>query len=576
LDSPGGQSRVFDGVSQVLLAATAGSAPGVMLFDDLQWSDASSLQLIAYLARRMREQPRCLLLVWRTEDVPPGHPLRRILAEAEREGRGTAVILRRLDAAGVVALAAALRPAAPPPDFVERLFRETEGLPFFVVTYLRVLGEDPGLSSAAWPLPTGGRDFLRARLAALSGAAHQLLGAAAVIGRSFDFDTLRTTSGRSDEETLMALEELIARGVVVEADVGVGATPGPDRPHPGYDFCHEKLRSLVYDETSLARRRLLHRRVAGALVGQRRGGRAGSDLGTIAHHYQLAGLEDVAARYHRLAGERARSLYANREALAHFQAAIALGHPEPADLHEMIGDLLTLLGEFGAALRSYETAAAIAEPARVAGLERKLGTIYERRGEWELAESHFAIALDRLEAEGPAGERAQLFADWSLTAHRQGRSDRARGLASRALEFARDAGDRRALARAHNLLGILASRAGDLAGARRHLEDSLAISEEAADLAARTAALNNLALVCMQGGEVDRAIQLARTALALCRAQGDRHREAALHNNLADLHHARGDAAASLDHLRQAVAIYADIGVEAGAVRPEIWKLAEW
>ena len=60
------------------------------------------------------------------------------------------------------------------------------------------------------------------------------------------------------------------------------------------------------------------------------------------------------------------------------------------------------------------------------------------------------------------------------------------------------------------------------------------------------------------------------------RFQGDRHREAALHNNLADLLHAAGRSEEALLHVKQSVTIYAEIGVEAGTVQPQIWKLAEW
>ena len=67
-----------------------------------------------------------------------------------------------------------------------------------------------------------------------------------------------------------------------------------------------------------------------------------------------------------------------------------------------------------------------------------------------------------------------------------------------------------------------------------------------------------------------------RDALQLVTREGDRHREAALHNHLADLYHALGHEADSMEHLKQAVAIYAEIGGEAGAWQPEIWKLEEW
>jgi hypothetical protein len=62
----------------------------------------------------------------------------------------------------------------------------------------------------------------------------------------------------------------------------------------------------------------------------------------------------------------------------------------------------------------------------------------------------------------------------------------------------------------------------------------------------------------------------------LCASQGDRHRQAALHNNLADLFYATGQTESAMSHLKQAVTIFAEIGEEAGAWQPEIWKLVEW
>ena len=94
--------------------------------------------------------------------------------------------------------------------------------------------------------------------------------------------------------------------------------------------------------------------------------------------------------------------------------------------------------------------------------------------------------------------------------------------------------------------------------------------------AMRAAALNNLAQAYQANGDIERALALTEEALMLCVSQGDRHREAALHNNLADLLHTAGQAEAAMSHLKQAVSIYAEIGVEAGTVQPEIWKLSEW
>ncbi|HEY7350401.1 MAG TPA: AAA family ATPase [Ktedonobacterales bacterium] len=570
LDSPGAQSRFFEGLKHVIQALCSDAQPGLLFLDDAHWADSASLDLLTYLTRRLYENRFSLIFTWRSELVPPGHRLQHLLSEAQRSGNATILSLARLSqpTVGELVRSATAGDAA----LVDRLYQETEGLPFFLVEYLAALANGVlTAESENWSLPGGVRDLLRSRLVAVSETGWQLLTAAAAIGRSFDFDTLREASGRSEEETVTALEELLTRRLVREVQGGAGEQALI------YDFSHEKLRELVYEETSLARRRLLHRRIAEALVSRTRGVRESSALtGQIARHYRLAGTESAAAEYFRLAGERARNLYANTESLEHFQTALALGYPEPAALHVSIGDLHTLLGEYSAALRSYETAAALAEPGALAGIEHKLGAVYERRGDWELAESHFEAALAALGETGATETRSSVYADWSRTAHHRGETSRALELARQALDLAEVAQERRALAQAHNILGILTSSQGDLIQAQRHLEESLALAEQLNDQSARVAALNNLALVCRTSGAIDRAIELTKTALALCAAQGDRHREAALHNNLADLLHSSGRTEDAMPHLKQAVSLYAEIDLEAGALQPEIWKLTEW
>ena len=573
LGTPGAQSRFFEGISQVLLAVCGGTTPGVLFLDDLHWADTASLDLLAYLVRRLRGKPMYILVTWRSEQVPATHRLRALLTEARRAGTATLLPLPRLSRSAVVELVrSTVGSEASPSDLGEQLYDETEGLPLLLKEYLTAIAQgELTTGNDVWLLPGGARDLLLGRLQAISETGWQLLNTAAVIGRSFDFDTLREASGRSEEETITALEELISQGLVqeVRARADEGALI--------YDFSHEKLRTLVYEETSLARRRLLHRRVATAFARRPGGSReAGPLAGQIAHHYRLAGQEAEAAEYFKLAGEYTRGLYANTEALAHFQTALALGHPDTADLHEAIGDLHTLLGNYSAALTSYETAAALSDPAALAGVEHKLGIVYQRRGEWDLAKNHLQAALGALEDSGSFSERARLCADLSLTAHRQGQTDRAVGLANRALELAETVGDRRALIQAHNMLGILANSQSDRDTAHHHLKQSLALGEALNDLNAQVAALNNLALVHERSGEIEQAIEQTETALTLCTSLGDRHREAALNNNLADLLHAAGRSEEAMPRLKQAVEIYADIGVEAGNVQPEIWKLTEW
>ncbi len=547
LEGPGAHARFLDGLARVLLDATAGDRPAVAVVDDVHWADRSSLGALAYLIRRLRGRPLHIVLTWRPEELEAAHPARRILAQASREGLGCRIVLDRLDRDGVAGLAVA---AGVSEEAITPLYEETQGVPLFVVEYL-----DAGVKGEP-ALPPGVRGVLESRLAGASEIGAQVLAAAAVIGRPFDLELVRDVSGRSDEETVAALEELARRGIVaVDGEL--------------HAFRHELARRVAYEHASAGRRRLLHRRAAEALATR---DRAGAFAGAVAQHLELAGREAEAAEWFRRAGDHARDLYANAEALAHYRAALALEHRDAAALHEAVGDLQTLAGDYAAALESYEAAAALTAPDRLAGVAHRIGLVHHRRGEWDLAESSFVEALGA----GPDGcAEARVLADRSLTAHRRRADGEARTFAERALVLAGDRGDRRALAQAHNILGILASGAGDHAEARRQLEQSLALAAEEGDPSARAAALNNLALVERARGSLDRALELTEEALDLCATVGDRHREAALLGNCADLLHAAGRGNEAMDRLKSAVAIFAEVG-GARATEPEIWKLVEW
>ena len=572
LDNPGAQTRFYEGIRQLMLALCAGSSPGVLFFDDLHWADGASLEWLSYFTRRLHEHPVCLLLAWRGTQPARGTPLHQLFIETQRAGHATILSLSRLSEPSVRELVQSVGALNRTPDFVERLYAETEGIPFFLTEYLTAI--EKGVLNTAqsdWSLTGGIRDLLSSRLSAVDEIGWQLLNTAAVIGRSFDFDILREASGRSEVETVTALEGLSAQGLVVEVQ------DHADTQSLTYDFSHEKLRALVYEETSLARRRLLHRRIAETLASSTRGHRESGPLaGQIAQHYHLAGNDAAAAEYFKLAGDYARSLYANAEAIAHLQLALALGHPDTTTLHEAIGDLYTLLGDYTHALASYERAAAPGAPDTLSRIEHKLSNVYMRRGEWERAESHLEDALRQSEKTSQRSQQASIYADWSLTAQRRGQTQKALEFARHALELAEANDDTRALAQAHNMLGMLASHRGDTQAALHHLAQSLALAEKLGDPAMQAAALNNLAQAHRASGDSAHALSLTQSALALCVSQGDRHREAALHNNMADLLHSSGQTEAAMAHLKQAVSIYAEIGVEAGAVQPEIWKLSEW
>ncbi len=470
LDEPGTRQRFLESISR-LIADSFDDSPGVVFVDDLHWCDPASLDALGYLGRRLGQR-RILLLAARRTDEPD--PDRRGARLAEL---GEGISLGRLSRDDVLGLAAR---AGVDEAAGEEVYRESEGLPLLVT---ELLSADRGSSAG------GVRAVLEARLDSVGETSTQVLGAAALIGRGFDADTLRAVSGRSEEEVAVALEELTTRGLIAERD-------------DVYDFGHERLRSIAEERVGLARRRLLHRRIAEALTAAR------ADPSIVAHHLEHAGHDRQAAEAYAAAGDRARVLSAGAEAIAHYEAAIALGYPDPAALYESIGDVRTLQGVYGPALAAYDAAAAQGEADAAGRLEHKLGTVHERRGDWQLAESRYVEAL-RLGA-----DQAVVEADRSRVAWRRGDVEGARTLGFEALRLAEELDALGPAAQANNILGLLGC-------GRSYLERSLELSAGLADPSIRIAALNNLALDHAAGGELSQEPKhcfARRSSSAWCRA----------------------------------------------------------
>jgi predicted ATPase/DNA-binding SARP family transcriptional activator len=565
LDAPGSHARFLDAVLTALVTAAAppGTRPVVMI-EDLHAADDATTDLLSYAIRRLADHPVGLVLTWRTEDMTStASELHRAIHAPPTAAHSRVVELGRLSSDAIAELCRAALGETAPVELCDRVTTEAEGLPLAVVEYLRWLLESGESPASNWPIPSGVRALVSSRLDGLSETALQLTAAAAVLGHSVDLRLLARIAGRSDEETTDGADELLARGILWPATSGA------------YDFSHEKIRTVAYERTTPARRRLLHARAAEALAGHARGHRRGQLAAVIAEHARQGGDEQAAATWSVRAGDHAAAVFANAEARAHYERALALDHPDPTTVHQRLGRLKLLDGDYRGALESYETAAALAPDTRIlAQVEHELGALHLRRGQWTPARAHLESALQLVPADQP-GDAARITTDLGLTELQAGFLDAAGKRAATALSLAEQDGNRQALAQARNLMGLLARRLDDPAQSQRHLEHAAALASTLADPSAYIAALNNLALSTADTGDVDRAVDLLTTALERCERQGDRHRSAALHNNLADLHHRRGEEEQAMAHLTEAVTRFADVG-EPATHDPEIWKLVEW
>ena len=434
------QARLPRAVGQ-LLEASSGGRPSILMVDDIQWADDASAQVFHYLARHAAERPLLVIYAYRDEEVDSDERFARLVESLRRETDARRVPLARLAYADTESLVAALADAnLGAPGLAERLHRETEGNPFFLVSILQSLSEgetqlERRASGGPGLLPDALRAAVRVRLAHVPKELRPMLETAAVLGRRFDFDTLLEVTREPEEQLLGAVEALVKRRLLRE------------EPEGGvYDFSHDKVREVVYRDIGGARRRLLHQSVAEAL--ERRGdGETHERDAQLAEHYERAHVWSKALHYLVLAGERSQTLFAMRDALRWLDRAVALSESHPESLDE--NQRLTIYERRGAArAQAGQTQGAVADIRRVvdavrAGGEREktrdalvqLGMAYRRADAYEEATACLTEALAESRAMNDERRAADTLYHLGTVAWSTGQNDQAIGFHQQAVEI---------------------------------------------------------------------------------------------------------------------------------------------
>ncbi|HZT54098.1 MAG TPA: adenylate/guanylate cyclase domain-containing protein, partial [Gaiellaceae bacterium] len=313
------QWRTFEVVG-TLVARLASDAPLVVAVEDLHWADTTSLLLLRQLLSLAEEAPVLLALSLRPERDHASWEFR------EHAAREFPHLLREIDLgplgdADGELLAALVAPATLPAELERRVLEAADGNPFFLEELVRSLADVGALvrTPEGWRFdhavevevpPTVERAIL-ARLDRLSPAAHELVTAAAVLGRSFALPLLEGVLGEVDR---VALHELRRLGLLRQSRRW---------PQPEFRFRHALIQETAYRTLLADRRTTLHRRAA-AWLEERYAGQEGEALGLLAYHWLHARDEDKAADYLLRAGDKARLEYALDEAIEHYRALLPL------------------------------------------------------------------------------------------------------------------------------------------------------------------------------------------------------------------------------------------------------------
>jgi ABC-type transport system substrate-binding protein/class 3 adenylate cyclase len=289
-----------------LAHALARERPLCLVLEDLHFADEPTLALCEELLSLAEEEATAVFLLYRSDPDLPSWDLGEAARRRYRH-RFHELQLEPLDANEGARLAASAAGAEITEELAARLAERTGGNPLF----LEEAARDAVERGDGATVPTAIQETLQARLERLAPDAREVASIASVVGRTFGTPLLEQIV--PPERLRPALSELQRLDLVVEER---------RRPAPEYRFRHGLVQEAAYASLLDQRRRDLHR-IVGTALEELHGHELSEAYGLLARHFAEADEPKKAARYLLEAGDAARAVYADEEAIAHYRRALS-------------------------------------------------------------------------------------------------------------------------------------------------------------------------------------------------------------------------------------------------------------
>ncbi|HYK98395.1 MAG TPA: tetratricopeptide repeat protein [Candidatus Acidoferrales bacterium] len=547
---PETRRRMLLRVVRGLLQVESERATLVLVVEDLQWIDDASAQIFTEIARDVPSLPVMFVGTARPGWASPWTVDRIALApfgEAESRAMMEEIFEAPVDDA---LFATVLERTGGNAFFVEEVARELLATDLVTERTGRV-----GLrADARDAVPATIRKLLESRIDRLDDGPRRVIQLASVSGRTFWFRVVQQLAPDRDVATDIAVlerEQLIA----VRSSA----------PELTYTFRQALIQEVAYGMQLQSQRRAAHGAVARA-VEALYPSRLEEFVDFLAYQYDLDDDEAQALVWLSRAGDRARRLFANEEAIRLYRLALRRAEPDDgpvgaATLLEHIGQVETLLGRYESAQHSFGEALALVaiRPERRARLLRRVGYVLERRGSYDEALATLDEARKAL-GDRDAEEAARITLNIGQVRFWRGEYDDARAALQSAVRAGEALGVGDIVANALKLLGNVANNLGDIRDAEELYRRSRVAYERLEDLVGVADVRSNLGMIYRRMGRWDDSIGEYAASLSVRERIGHLRGIAASHNNLGEVYRSRGEPAEAIPHYLQAIALLESAG----------------
>jgi len=561
------QNRLFEAVSQ-FISNISREAPLLVVLDDLQWTDPSSLLLLHYMARGVQKTPLLLLGAYRSTDIDSKHPLSPVLTELNRERLPQSIQLKRMSLSDVSEMIkSTLEQDDVPAEFCKLIYEKTRGNPFFAEEVVRSLKEEDVIyrEENKWKFkeiskiefPETVKNVVKARISRLDEDCQNVLTLASFVGNDFTLEAICALTGIEENKLLELMDKMLKTGLIKEREVrGEGVC----------SFADILVRDVVYEEVSLLKRKKLHG-VVGSALERVYAKKIDEHFGELASHFLEGGEKDKALDYFLKAGEKASKVYANIEAVSYFQSALRLlekkeeEHREKGRVLERLGDIKNIVGEYDDCLKYWNDALLSfkqsSEKDKISRLHLKMAhVLWSKVGDSSKAKEHHAQALNILQAQPESKELASLYEDMATMLSMGATGDMAEALSwgEKALELAERLDAPETIARSYLHLGDIYDWLGDRKKAAAFGEKALKIALDKGFTDTAIETYNDLA-VFQPPEQNEKRLEYFEKGYELAKKVGDIFFQSWLSLNLAGIYHGMGDASKAIAFVEESAAL---------------------
>ena len=579
---------------KVLFRTISRKKPIILYFEDLQWIDPESIELLRFLLDGLRNVPVLFLFETRPPKKGGSFLIKSFITKISNK-RYLKINLKPLDHNETNELIQNyLCKKGYPQNLPGLIHEKSEGNPFYIgEIILSLIGS--GLLKKGKELLNSDEDIgyfevpetveavIRSRIDSLTSKPKDVLGNASVIGRNFHYQIL---SHIINLKNIYIPLKILEQGEFIKKK----KFKRPFYPNSGteekyilppksrlltdldYVFKHTLIRDVTYKGILKKKRREIHQKIAIYLEEKFRD-KLEDYYKLLGNHYYHAEIFAKSLKYYKKAGDNAKKFYLNNIAIECYTKAIEIykkilpdEKEKMAELFEKNGDVKVITAEYDKAFKYYQTAYDYYKDIeKKSEIKRKIGNIFSYKSEYDKAISFYEESIEMLKAKpsSPVLFETSMYYAFLLSVGKSEHS-RAEKITEQILEKIKKKKKHKIFAQALNNLGAISYNRGDYDKALKHYQKTLTIFETLNNKKGIATASKNIGVVYSHKGELEKALEHYKKHLTISEEIGDKREIGTASNNIGILYWNKGNLDIALRYYKKHLDIAEEIGDKRG------------